>query len=144
VAKVLEKAFNSDMNIFMDATEEELEAIDEVGPIVAKTIVRFWSDEQNAQIVNNCFELGVTLKKTEVEFDQIFTGMTFVFTGSLEQFTRKEAGEMVEARGGRSAGSVSSKTNYVVAGPGAGSKLKKASELNIPVLTEEEFLEMVQ
>ena len=144
VAKVLEKAFNSDMNIFMDATEEELEAIDEVGPIVAKTIVRFWSDEQNAQIVNNCFELGVTLKKTEVEFDQIFTGMTFVFTGSLEQFTRKEAGEMVEARGGRSAGSVSSKTNYVVAGPGAGSKLKKANELNIPVLTEEEFLEMVQ
>ena len=144
VAKVLEKAFNSDMNIFMDATEEELEAIDEVGPIVAKTIVRFWSDEQNAQIVNNCFELGVTLKKTEVEFDQIFPGMTFVFTGSLEQFTRKEAGEMVEARGGRSAGSVSSKTNYVVAGPGAGSKLKKASELNIPVLTEEEFLEMVQ
>ncbi len=144
VAKVLEKAFNSDMNIFMDATEEELEAIDEVGPIVAKTIVRFWSDEQNAQIVNNCFELGVTLKKTEVEFDQIFTGRTFVFTGSLEQFTRKEAGEMVEARGGRSAGSVSSKTNYVVAGPGAGSKLKKANELNIPVLTEEEFLEMVQ
>ncbi|MCS5621348.1 MAG: NAD-dependent DNA ligase LigA, partial [Nitrospinaceae bacterium] len=144
VAKVLEKAFAGNMKNFMKTNAEDLEAIDEVGPIVAKTILKFWTDENNVQIINNCFKLGVTLEQAEDKTAQIFIGQTFVFTGSLEKFTRQEAKEIVESRGGRAAGSVSAKTDYVVAGPGTGSKLKKAQELDIVVLTESEFLDMVK
>ena len=144
VANVLEKAFAGNMKNFMKTNAEDLEAIDEVGPIVAKTILKFWTDENNVQIINNCFKLGVTLEQAEDKTAQIFIGQTFVFTGSLEKFTRQEAKEIVESRGGRAAGSVSAKTDYVVAGPGTGSKLKKAQELDIVVLTESEFLDMVK
>ena len=76
--------------------------------------------------------------------DRRFAGMTFVLTGSLTRFTREEAGEMIEQRGGKASSSVSKKTTYVVAGENAGSKLKKAQELNIPVLSEEEFLALIE
>lgn len=76
--------------------------------------------------------------------DQRFSGMIFVLTGALERFTRDEASGMIEAKGGKAAGSVSKKTSYVVAGEAAGSKLRKAQELGIPVLTEEEFLKLLQ
>ena len=76
--------------------------------------------------------------------DTRFAGMTFVLTGALEKFARDEAGEMIEKRGGKAAGSVSKKTTYVVAGENAGSKLQKARDLNIPVLTEDEFLALLQ
>ena len=75
--------------------------------------------------------------------DRRFAGMTFVLTGALEKFTRDEASAMIEERGGKAAGSVSKKTSYVVAGEAAGSKLRKAQELGIPVLTEDEFLELL-
>ena len=80
----------------------------------------------------------------EQENDQRFSGMTFVLTGSLEKFTRDEASEIIEARGGKAAGSVSKKTTYVVAGEAAGSKLRKAQELGISVLTEDEFLALLK
>ncbi len=143
-AKVLEKAFAGNIEKFMKTNIEDLETIDEVGPIVAETIVTFWLDETNVNIVNNCFELGVVLENNQKNLDQIFIGKTFVFTGSLETITRNEGKEIVEDRGGRSAGSVSSKTDYVVAGENAGSKLKKAEELGIPVLTESEFMDLVK
>ncbi len=143
-AKVLEKAFNSNMAEFMTAEISELEAIDELGPIGAETIVNFWSDENNISIVKHCFEMGVTIAKTDTNQEQIFTGKTFVFTGSLETMTRKEAKDTVEFFGGRAAGSVSVKTTYVVAGPGAGSKLNKAKKLGITILTEEEFHDLLK
>ena len=144
VAKVLEKAYAGNMDSFMTVNIEQLEAIDEVGPIVAETIVKFWADDNNVQVVNNCFELGITLKETTNESEQIFTGKIFVFTGSLEIFTRREAKNIVISRGGRATGSVSAKTDYVVAGPGAGSKLKKAEELGVTILTEEDFQNMIK
>ena len=134
VAKVLEKACAGNMDSFMAANIEQLEAIDEVGPIVAETIVKFWADDNNVQVVNNCFELGIALKETTNESEQIFAGKIFVFTGSLEIFTRREAKNIVISRGGRATDSVSAKTDYVVAGPGAGSKLKKAEELGVTIL----------
>ncbi len=144
VAKILEKAFAGDMSTFMAANTEGLEAVDEVGPIVSDTIVNFWSDENNVTIVNNCFGMGVIIEKTESGGQQIFAGKTFVFTGSLESITRKEAKEIVESFGGRAAGSVSSKTDYLVAGAGAGSKFKKARELGITILSEKEFQDMLK
>ena len=144
VAKVLEKACAGNMDSFMAANVEQLEAIDEVGPIVAETIVKFWADDNNVQIVNNCFELGIALKETSNDSEQIFAEEIFVFTGSLETFTRQEAKNIVISRGGKATGSVSAKTDFVVAGPGAGSKLKKAEELGVTILTEEDFQNMIE
>ncbi len=144
VAKVLGKAFGGNIEDFMKTNVEDLEAIVEVGPIVAETIVKFWADENNVNIVNNCFDLGIVLEPVNNETEQIFAGKTFVFTGSLESITRKEGKEIIESRGGRAAGSVSAKTDYVVAGKNAGSKLMKAEELGISVLIESEFLDLVK
>ena len=144
LSKVLEKAFVGDIEKFMKAAEEELEAIDEVGPIVAETITTFLSNCTNTNVIESCLSLGIRLKKVEEPKSLLLQGKTFVFTGALTQFSRNEAKEMTEAHGGKVSGSVSKNTDFVVAGPGAGSKLKKATELNIPVLSEAEFFDMLK
>ena len=144
LSKVLEKAFVGDIEKFMNAEEEELEAIDEVGPIVAETITTFLSNCTNTDVIESCLSLGIRLKKVEEPKSLLLQGKTFVFTGALTQFSRNEAKEMTEAHGGKVSGSVSKNTDFVVAGPGAGSKLKKATELDIPVLSETEFLDMLK
>jgi len=144
LSKVLEKAFVGDIEKFMNAEEEELEAIDEVGPIVAETITIFLSNCTNTDVIESCLSLGIRLKKVEEPKSLLLQGKTFVFTGALTQFSRNEAKEMTEAHGGKVSGSVSKNTDFVVAGPGAGSKLKKATELDIPVLSEAEFLDMLK
>ena len=144
LSKVLEKAFVGDIEKFMNAAAEELEAIDEVGPIVAETITTFLSNCTNTDVIESCLSLGIRLKKVEEPKSLLLQGKTFVFTGALTQFSRNETKEMTEAHGGKVSGSVSKNTDFVVAGPGAGSKLKKATELNIPVLSEAEFLDMLK
>ena len=144
LSKVLEKAFVGDIEKFMNAAAEELEAIDEVGPIVAETITTFLSNCTNTNVIESCLSLGIRLKKVEKPKSLLLQGKTFVFTGALTQFSRNEAKEMTEAHGGKVSGSVSKNTDFVVAGPGAGSKLKKATELNIPVLSEAEFFDMLK
>lgn len=144
LSKVLEKAFVGDIEKFMNAAAEELEAIDEVGPIVAETITTFLSNCTNTDVIESCLSLGIRLKKVEEPKSLLLQGKTFVFTGALTQFSRNEAKEMTEAHGGKVSGSVSKNTDFVVAGPGAGSKLKKATELNIPVLSEAEFFDMLK
>lgn len=144
LSKVLEKAFVGDIDKFMNTEEEELEAIDEVGPIVAETITTFLSNCTNTDVIESCLSLGLRLKKVEEPKSLLLQGKTFVFTGALTQFSRNEAKEMTEAHGGKVSGSVSKNTDFVVAGPGAGSKLKKATELDIPVLSEAEFLDMLK
>lgn len=144
LSKVLEKAFVGDIEKFMNAAAEELEAIDEVGPIVAETITTFLSNCTNTNVIESCLSLGIRLKKVEEPKSLLLQGKTFVFTGALTQFSRNEAKEMTEAHGGKVSGSVSKNTDFVVAGPGAGSKLKKATELNIPVLSEAEFFDMLK
>lgn len=144
LSKVLEKAFVGDIEKFMKAAEEELEAIDEVGPIVAETITTFLSNCTNTNVIESCLSLGIRLKKVEKPKSLLLQGKTFVFTGALTQFSRNEAKEMTEAHGGKVSGSVSKNTDFVVAGAGAGSKLKKATELDIPVLSEAEFLDRLK
>jgi DNA ligase (NAD+) len=144
LSKVLEKAFVGDIEKFMNAAAEELEAIDEVGPIVAETITTFLSNCTNTNVIESCLSLGIRLKKVEEPKSLLLQGKTFVFTGALTQFSRNETKEMTEAHGGKVSGSVSKNTDFVVAGPGAGSKLKKATELNIPVLSEAEFFDMLK
>ena len=143
LAQVLANRFG-DLDAIMSAAPEELEEIDEVGPIVAASIHSFFSGESNRAIVERCLASGVTLENPPTLSESTpLEGKTFVFTGSLEKFTRSEAKEMVEHLGGRAGGSVSQKTDYLVAGPGTGSKKTKAEELGVPILTETEFFNLI-
>ena len=145
LARVLERAFNGSVERLLATTGEELEAIHEVGPIVADGIVRFIRDESNAAVIRAILEAGVHVASPEAAeaAPELLAGRTFVFTGSLERLTRQEAEALVERLGGRAASSVSKKTSYVVAGPGGGTKLEKARQLGVAILSEEEFLELV-
>ena len=141
--KILAARFQTLENL-QNATLEELTAVDDIGEITAQNILDWMASPQSRHLIDRLREAGVNMTAAEQGSDQRFAGMTFVLTGTLEKFTRDEASEMIEARGGKSAGSVSQKTAYVVAGEAAGSKLRKAQELGIPVLTEEEFLELLK
>ena len=142
-AKVLASHFRT-FDALAQASAEELTAIGDIGPITADYIRRWIDDPQSQDLMGRLKAVGVNMTCKEELVDNRFSGMTFVLTGALERFTREEAGEMIEKRGGKAAGSVSKKTTYVVAGENAGSKLRKARELGIPVLTEEEFLELLK
>ena len=143
LAQVLANRFG-DLDAIMSAAPEELEEIDEVGPIVAASIHSFFSGESNRAIVERCLASGVILENPPTFSGATpLEGKTFVFTGSLEKFTRSEAKEMVEHLGGRAGGSVNQKTDYLVAGPGTGSKKTKAEELGVPILTETEFFNLI-
>ena len=141
-AQVLEKHYNGRLKGFKNAKPEELENIDEIGPIVAQSVAQFWQNKNNREIVNNCIERGIFLKQVTKHINQPFSGKIFVFTGSLKNFTRQGIKERVEYLGGKTAVSVSNKTSYLVAGSGAGSKLKKAKELSVSIISEDEFLDI--
>ena len=142
-AKMLASHFETFEN-FAAATEEELTAIDDIGAVTAQYIRSWLESEQSQDLIERLKNAGVNMTCKEEKLDSRFVGMTFVMTGALEKFTREEAQEMVEKRGGKASGSVSKKTTYVVAGEAAGSKLRKAQELGIPVLSEDEFLELLK
>ncbi len=142
-AKVLSRHFGT-FDALAAATEEELTAIDDVGPITARYIRAWLDSEQSQDLVRRLREAGVNMTSLEERVDERFLGKTFVLTGTLTTMTRDEAQALVEKFGGKASGSVSKKTSYVVAGEAAGSKLRKAQELNIPVLTEQEFLDMTK
>ena len=142
-AKVLAKTFGS-LDALMQATQEELTQIRDIGAVTAENIVSWFASAQSRHLISRLREAGVNFESTAVQDDGRFAGMTFVLTGALALFTRDEATETIEAHGGKAAGSVSKKTTYLVAGENAGSKLKKANELGIPVLSEQEFLSMLQ
>jgi len=144
LSKVIERAFNANINDFINATFEALEKIDEVGPIVAETITRFWKDRSNIDVVESCLALGVKLDSGSELHSKKLENKIIVFTGTLTQFSRAEANAMTESHGGKSTGSVSKNTDYVVAGNAAGSKLNKAKKLGVAVLTEEEFLKLIK
>ena len=142
LSKVLEEKFESDIGKFQKASIEELEEINEVGPIVAEAIVNFWSSETNLNMVNECFKCGVSFYQKKLE-SQNLSGLSFVFTGTLKTIKRSEAKNYVESHGGHLSSSVSKNTDFLVAGDSSGSKLKKAQDLNIKIIDERKFLEMV-
>lgn len=141
-ARVLAQRFGS-MDALMSASVEELTAVDDIGEITAQFLQRWFSDAQSRDLIGSLKAAGVNMMSTEAPQDLRFAGKTFVLTGSLTRFTRDEAEKMIADHGGKASGSVSKKTSYVVAGEAAGSKLRRAQELGIPVLSEEEFLELL-
>lgn len=140
--KSLASAFGS-MDALMNATIEELTNVADIGEITAKNIYEWFRAPQSQHIISRLQEAGVNFISQKAVTDTRFSGMTFVLTGALTQFTREEATEKIEAFGGKVAGSVSKKTSYVVVGENAGSKAKKASELGITMLSEDEFLNLI-
>lgn len=141
--KVLASHFGS-MDALMQAAPEELTQVPDVGEITAVSIYEWFRQEQSIHLIRRLREAGVNFECTRRVTDTRFAGKTIVLTGALSRFTREEATEKIELFGGKAAGSVSKKTSFVVAGENAGSKERKARELGIPVLTEDEFLEMLQ
>ena len=141
--KVLAARFRT-MDALENASLEELTAVEDIGEITARSILDWFASPQSRHLLSRLREAGVNMEAAEQGSDQRFAGLTFVLTGTLEHFTRDEAAGRIEALGGKSAGSVSKKTSYVVAGEAAGSKLRKAQELGVPVLSEAEFLAMLE
>jgi len=140
--KVLASSFGS-LDALMEATEEALTEVPDVGAVTAKSIYDWFHQEQAKHLVERLRQAGVNFEGTRQITDARFAGMTFVLTGALSKFTREQAAEQIELLGGKVSGSVSRKTSYVVVGENAGSKERKARELGIPVLTEDDFLQML-
>ena len=137
-AKILAQNFTT-MDNLINASEEELTNIDDIGGIIAKSIINYFQDNHNMSIVEELKDLGLNMKYLgkAIEKDDNFYGKTFVLTGSLELFTRDEAKELIESLGGKTVDSVSKKTSVVIVGANPGSKYTKAQSLNIPIWTEE-------
>lgn len=140
--KVLAAAFGS-LDALMSASIDELKEVPDVGDITAVSIAEWFAQPQSKNMVEKLRQAGVNFESKRVITDARFAGLTFVLTGALSKFTREEATERIELLGGKASGSVSKKTSYVVVGENAGSKERKARELGIPILTEDEFLEMI-
>ncbi len=144
-AKILAKNF-TDLDKLANASKEELTSINEIGEKMADSIIEFFKDEKQQQILQKLKDAGLNFKSSYEKKDESnlpLKGITFVFTGELESMTRNEAGEKVESLGAKNTKSVSKKTNYVVVGANPGSKAKKAQDLGVKILNEKEFLEMI-
>ena len=142
-AQFLAEHFGS-MDALMQASEEELQEVNEVGPRIAESIVEFFQEPKNRALVRQLQDLGLRLTGTRKQRGTKLTGKTFVLTGALPHLTRDEAKKMIEDAGGRVSGSVSKKTDFVVAGDDAGSKLDKAKELGVKVIGEREMQELLR
>src|SRR6267154_9475 len=140
-AQFLAEHFGS-LDAVMKASAEELEEVNEVGPRIAESIVEFFADQHNRKLVNDLRKAGLTFTGQKKEKGTKLAGKTFVLTGTLARHTRDDAKKLIEDAGGRVSGSVSKKTDYVVAGSDAGSKLDKARELGVAVITEKEMEEL--
>ncbi len=142
-AKTIAKHFKNIDNM-LKATKEELNEIEDIGEITANSIYEFSRQEQTIDLIQRLKNSGVNTKDEEVSnLDRRFENMTFVLTGSLEKYTREEASNIIESYGGKVSSSVSKKTTYVLAGEEAGSKLVKAQDLGISILSEQEFEKMI-
>jgi len=141
--KILAAAYGS-MDRLASASVESLLQLEDIGEITAQSIVKWFEQPQSRNLIQKLRNASVNFESTRIISDARFSGKTFVLTGALSKFTREEATEKIELLGGKVSGSVSKKTTYVVVGENAGSKEKKARDLNIPILSEDDFLQMLQ
>lgn len=144
-AKILASYYH-DIDNLMKATYEELNAIPDIGEIIAKSVKEYFGNSKNQEVINRLKEYGINMSYLgkKITHNEFFTGKTFVLTGSLTLYTREEGKEIIESLGGKTAESVSKKTAAVIVGENPGKKYEKAKELNIPILTEQEFKEKIE
>ena len=145
VAKLLADHFG-DIQKLQDAEEKELEHVDGIGPRIAESVVRFFKDKHSLKLIDRLTRAGLQMKteRKKISKNVLVTGKTFVLTGGLDSMSRDEAKEKIEALGGKSSSSVSKKTDYVIVGTDAGSKLQKAIELGVKTISEKEFVSMIK
>ena len=144
IAKSLTRTYDT-MDKLMNASLESLCMKDDIGQIIAESIYNFFREEQTIDLINRLKDYGVNMEAQKEETaDDRFYGKTFVLTGSLEKYSREQASEIIEKFGGKTSGTVSKKTSYVLAGESAGSKLTKAQNLGITIISEEEFEKMIK
>ena len=141
--KVLAGTFGN-LDALANATVEELKDVPDVGEVTAVNIQQWFAQPQSQHMIERLRLAGINFQSNRTVTDTRFAGMTFVLTGALSKLTRDEATEKIELFGGKASGSVSKRTTYVVVGENAGSKERKARELGIPILSEDDFLEMIQ
>lgn len=142
-AKLLTAQFN-DIDSLLNATVDDIENIDGFGKIMAESVAEFFSLKESRDMIQKFKEIGINMvSAAEENTDNRFSGKTFVLTGTLTKYTRNEAGEIIEKMGGKVSSSVSKKTDYVLAGENAGSKLDKANALSVKVISEEEFENLI-
>ncbi|MBR5113023.1 MAG: NAD-dependent DNA ligase LigA, partial [Clostridia bacterium] len=141
--KILADYFGT-LDAIMSASLEELTAIENIGAIMAQSVVNFFSLEQTKSEIEELRTAGINMNSLREKADDRFAGLTFVLTGTLPTYSRNEASEIIEKFGGKTSSSVSKKTDYVLAGEEAGSKLTKAQQLGIKIINEDEFNEMIK
>lgn len=142
-AKLLSDKFR-DIDSIMNSSAEDISKIDGFGLVMAQSVVDFMSMPQSQKLIADLKAAGVNMKAEDTHIDNRFSGKTFVLTGTLTKYTRSEASRIIENYGGKASSSVSKKTDYVLAGEAAGSKLAKATELGVKIINEDEFAEMIQ
>ncbi|TXT53870.1 MAG: DNA ligase [Promethearchaeota archaeon] len=143
IARVLAEHFNNIENL-MSASQSELEQIDEIGPQIAESVVSFFQEQKNKELIDRLQEHNVKMSTKQEEHEQFLEGKKFVFTGALDNYTRDEASEQIRKYGGRATSTVSSETDFVVVGKKPGSKLTKAQKEGIAILDEETFSKMLK
>ncbi len=144
MAQVLASNFQT-IEKLMHASEQQLQSVSQIGPEVSRAVVEFFVDEHNHAEIEALIRAGLRFEGTaKAKGKQPFEGLTFVFTGTLERWTREEAEQLVADMGGHAASSVSKNTSYIVAGPSAGSKLAKAKSLGVTVISEDDFAAMIE
>ena len=142
-SKILARKYKT-IDKLMNASYDELSYIEDIGPVMANSIREFFLQDQTIDLIKRLKEAGANTKSLEEEVeDKKLEGKTFVLTGTLEKYTRTEASDIIEKLGGKTSGSVSKKTDYVLAGEDAGSKLSKAQSLGITILSEEDFERLI-
>src|SRR5690606_31032540 len=132
------------LEAIMNASQEELESVPDVGPVVAQHIAGFFSETHNRNVIKQLLKAGIQWPSVDKPKQQPLAGKTFVITGTLDSMSRDEAKERLQSLGAKVSGSVSRKTNYIIAGSEPGSKLDKASKLGIEILDENAFLELIR
>ena len=142
-SKILEKYFNGNLEHLMESSQNELLEINEIGEIMANSIVDYFSNNDNKILIKKCIDSGLSFQKFQKVKDTIITNKTFVFTGTLNQMNRNDAKKIVESFGAKSSTSVSKNTDYVIAGEGGGSKIDKAKKLDVLILNELEFKDLI-
>ena len=142
-AKTLEKHFNSNIENFMQANENQLIEIDEIGEIVAQSIVSFWENKENVNSIKRCLNRGVKISEPEKNKSDHLKDTIFVFTGTLNLLNRNDAKKKVELSGGTSKNSLTKNTSFLVTGNKTGSKIEKAKNMGIPILNEDEFIKLI-
>ena len=140
-SKILEKNF--DLESLMHANKDKLISIPEIGDIMANSIVNFFNNQGNIDLINKCIKGGLKFRKVDKISKTLIFGKTFVFTGTLNTTNRNDAKKIIESFGAKSSSSVSKNTDYVIAGKGAGSKIKKAKDLGLKILNEESFQDLI-